>query len=404
MGRLTIEKEYTEGRTKFLSADVDHYSGDKKQPTASLPVFYNPRMRLNRDLSVLFLKAYMKKHTIDLMCEPLTGSGVRTLRYLNECPSEFYAKMGDANPLAVEISQRNVKALGLDNRAEVILGDAKVLLMTESREKRFDFVDVDPFGTPAPYLYAAVQSMSPKGGLLAVTATDMPVLCGVHPKIALRRYGGFSVRAPFTHEIAVRLLNGFIYNVAGSNDHSMEPLAVLSTDHYVRTWVRIEANRTESNRQVSDLGVIRYCTGCMHSDVLPLSTRGKNVDFDHKMKNCAGLIYVAGPLWIGNLFKDQQLTEAIHILGKEDSQIYHRRVPEILDKMLDESVLTDRPYIDIHALCDLHNQVPPKNQVIIDRLREQGFEVSRTHFKPTAIRTTASVDEITRIIADYNTR
>jgi tRNA (guanine26-N2/guanine27-N2)-dimethyltransferase len=113
---------------------------------------------------------------------------------------------------------------------------------------------------------------------------------------------------------------------------------------------------------------------------------------------------VAGPLWIGNLFKDQQLTEAIHILGKEDSQIYHRRVPEILDKMLDESVLTDRPYIDIHALCDLHNQVPPKNQVIIDRLREQGFEVSRTHFKPTAIRTTASVDEITRIIADYNTR
>jgi len=27
---MTVEKEYTEGRTKFLSADVDHYSEEKK--------------------------------------------------------------------------------------------------------------------------------------------------------------------------------------------------------------------------------------------------------------------------------------------------------------------------------------------------------------------------------------
>jgi tRNA (guanine26-N2/guanine27-N2)-dimethyltransferase len=97
---MTVKKEYTEGRTTFLSADVDHYSGDKKQPTSNLPVFYNPRMQLNRDLSVLFLTSYMKKHPVELMCEPLTGSGVRTLRYLNECPGDFHAIMCDANPLA----------------------------------------------------------------------------------------------------------------------------------------------------------------------------------------------------------------------------------------------------------------------------------------------------------------
>jgi len=401
---MIVEKEYTEGRTTFLSADIDHYSEEKKQPTTSLPVFYNPRMQLNRDLSVIFLTTYMDEYPVEMMCEPLTGSGVRTLRYLNECPGDFRAVMCDANPLAVETARRNVKTLGFDDRAEVIHGDAKVLLLTESREKRFDFVDVDPFGTPVPYIFAAVQSISPKGGLLAVTATDMPVLCGVHPDIALRRYGGFSVRSPFTHEIAVRLLNGFIYSVAGSNDYAMDPLAVLSTDHYVRTWVRIEASRTESNRQVDELGIIRYCKGCMHSEVRPLSPRTQEDDFNHKVKGCVGPIRVAGPLWIGDLFKDQYLSDAISILGNDIDKAFHRKVPEVLKKMREESVLTDRPYIDIHALCDLHNLIPPSNQIIIDRLKEQGFEVSKTHFKSTAIRTTASVEEVTRIIIDYNAR
>ncbi|MCK5238981.1 MAG: tRNA (guanine(10)-N(2))-dimethyltransferase, partial [Candidatus Thorarchaeota archaeon] len=44
-----------------------------------MPVFYNPRMRINRDLSVLFLGAYMKDHDVKLICEPLAGSGVRSL-------------------------------------------------------------------------------------------------------------------------------------------------------------------------------------------------------------------------------------------------------------------------------------------------------------------------------------
>jgi tRNA (guanine26-N2/guanine27-N2)-dimethyltransferase len=401
---MTVEKEYSEGRTTFLSADVDHYSEEKRQPTTSLPVFYNPRMQLNRDLSVLFLRAYMGEHSVELMCEPLTGSGVRTLRYLNESPGDFHAIMADANPLAVETARRNVESLGFSDRAKVIHGDAKVLLMTESRGKRFDFVDIDPFGTPAPYLSAAIQSINPKGGLLAVTATDMPVLCGVYPKVSLRRYGGFSARCPFTHEIAVRLLNGFIYSVAGSNDCSMEPLAILSTDHYIRTWVRIESNRKESNRQAEDLGIIRLCLGCMHSDVLPLSSKVQDADFEHKIEGCTGHIRVAGPLWIGDLFKNKFLNDATKALEEDGSKNFHRKAPEMLEKMAEEVALTKTPFIDLHALFDLHNLAPIKNQIIIERLKEQGYEATRTHFKSTAIRTNASVQEITKIVIDYNAR
>ena len=399
---MTIEKEYTEGQTTFLSADVEHYSENKKQPSTSLPVFYNPRMRLNRDLSVLFLSAYLEKHSIESMCEPLTGSGVRTLRYLNECHGDFHAKMFDANPLAVETARRNVENLNLGDRADVMHGDAKVLLLTESRGKRFDFVDVDPFGTPAPYLNAAIQSLSPKGGLLAVTATDMPVLCGVYPKIALRRYGGFSTRAPFTHEIAVRLLNGLIYSIAGLNDRSMEPLVVLSTDHYIRTWVRIEANRTEANRQTSHLGTIHYCLGCMHTESMPVSHTFKTEN--HKLDDCKGPVKVAGPLWNGPLFNDEFLSDAHRMFEKENQDIYHRRVPETIEKMTEESEYTDYPFIDIHALCDLHGLAPPKNRDVMEHLRNRGFNAVRTHFKSTAIRTTASVKEMTSSISELNER
>jgi tRNA (guanine26-N2/guanine27-N2)-dimethyltransferase len=397
---MIVEKEYQEGRTTFLSADVKHYSGDKKQISASLPVFYNPRMRLNRDISVLLLSGYLEENTVENMCEPLTGSGVRTLRYLNECPGDFSANMFDTNPTAVDTATRNIKRLGYEKRARVVKGDAKLLLMTESREKRFDYVDIDPFGTPAPYLNAAIQSLSPYGGLLALTATDMPVLCGAYPKVAMRRYGGFSIRAPFVHELAVRLLEALAFRIAGLNDCSMTPVAVLSTDHYVRTWVKIKADKRKSNRQADNLGVIKYCQGCMRSMITPLKDKYEDIPFEHDIKDCKGPVREAGPLWIGSLFDSKILEKTISFLTSADATIYHKRVPRILDEMLEENSLINYPYIDIHALCDLYNITPPKNRDIINYLRDAGHKVTRTHFKPTAIRTDAPVVKVKTAIMD----
>jgi tRNA G26 N,N-dimethylase Trm1 len=72
--------------------------------------------------------------------------------------------------------------------------------------------------------------------------------------------------------------------------------------------------------------------------------------------------------------------------------------------MAEEAEYTDYPFIDIHALCDLHGFVPPKNREIIDHLRERGFSAVRTHFKSTAIRTTASVKEMTSSISELQER
>lgn len=47
-------------------------------------------------------------------------------------------------------------------------------------------IDLDPYGTPVQFLDSAVQAVS-EGGLLAVTATDMAVLCGNSGEVSAQK-------------------------------------------------------------------------------------------------------------------------------------------------------------------------------------------------------------------------
>ena len=55
-----------------------------KKISKDLPVFYNPVMRLNRDISVVLLLALGKKDM--RIGDVLAGSGVRSVRFLKELP------------------------------------------------------------------------------------------------------------------------------------------------------------------------------------------------------------------------------------------------------------------------------------------------------------------------------
>ncbi len=392
---MTVLREYTEGLVRFLSADLEYYCGGKQQATTDLPVFYNPRMQVNRDLSVIFLAAYMVTHRVDRVCEPLAGSGIRTLRYLTESPGDFKAIMFDNNPEAVRVARENIEMNGLQDRASVRRGDARVLLLTESRSLRFDFVDVDPFGSPAPFVNAAVQSILPREGLLALTATDMPALCGIFPEVAQRKYGGLSVRAPFSHEAAARLLIGLATSVAGMNDASIEPLASLSTDHYVRVWLHLRASKSTANVHARERGIIRYCQQCSSFDVQPLAEATTDSPLQH-VPGCRGEVRAAGPLWIGSLYNTEFLEHAQTCDVNRD--VLHKRSGKILELMRQEAAMTRWPYIDLHALCDIYGLSPPKMAHVMETLIEQGYKTVRTHFRPTAIRTTASVADVLTVL------
>ncbi len=75
--------------------------------------------------------------------------------------------------------------------------------------KRFSIVDLDPYGSPAPFLDAAVQCVA-DGGLLLITCTDMAVLCGNHSETCHAKYGSISLKSKFCHEMVCLYLKLFL--------------------------------------------------------------------------------------------------------------------------------------------------------------------------------------------------
>ena len=153
----------TEGRAKveeFLSPKI----------SKELPVFYNPAMALNRDISVLLLRALGKKRM--RVADILAGSGVRGIRLLRELGKGAIESMAinDGSKDAARLIKKNLilNGLGGNKKITVMNKDANLVLLESSG---FDYIDVDPFGSPVPFLDAACRRIS-GGGILAVTATD----------------------------------------------------------------------------------------------------------------------------------------------------------------------------------------------------------------------------------------
>ncbi|MEM2142044.1 MAG: hypothetical protein QXS20_02010 [Candidatus Thorarchaeota archaeon] len=396
---MVVYREYVEGSTAFISADIDYYTTSVHHPTSELPIFYNPRMKVNRDLSVLVLDAIGSRKEIHSICEPFGGCGVRTLRYLRECRGDFVAHVFDINPVAVETIRQNVLRYDLQDRVRILSGDARRLLMDESRGRGFDMVDVDPFGSPAPYLPYAVQSIGPNGGLVAATATDMPVLCGVYPRVALRKYGGLSIRAPFSKEIAIRLLFSLLFHAAGMADMSIRPLVSLSDAHYVRIWAWVSRSCVEANTSSKEIGILRYCDKCMSVEKIPLSSLG-NHSPEHRDGCSHSHPRIAGPIWLGRLWNRDLIENILTLMGRHESIVSD--VQPLVKLLLEEEELSDMPYVDIHSVCDTYGLVPPPMTKVINALRDLGYRVSRTHFSATSLRTDAEIGDLVRLIEHLN--
>jgi len=166
------------------------------------PVFYNPVMEFNRDLTVLAFKTY--QHMVDReisICEPLTSQGIRGIRFAAEVNRVRRVLLSDINKHAYDLATYNIKLNNLEDKIKIKYKDANcVLSCNASPKKRFDIIDIDPFGTPTPYLDSAFRALKNKG-LIAVTATDLAPLCGVHSKACLRKYGGKPLRTEYCHEL-----------------------------------------------------------------------------------------------------------------------------------------------------------------------------------------------------------
>ncbi|MEJ5250500.1 MAG: methyltransferase [Chthonomonadetes bacterium] len=351
-------------------------------------LFFNPRARLARDFGVIALRAEAdlqerRLQVIDLMA----GVGTRGIRYALEAPVERIV-LNDGNPAAVEAIRRNIalNAISPDVQIEVTCEQVhRLCYAIRLRDEHFDWVDLDAFGSPSVYWHAA--SLAPRwGGVLYLTATDMAALCGKLRDPAVRHYGAVTRPWECGDEIGARVLLGALQQSAGERGLYWQPLFVLDEGYAMRIAVRLHYGSAEF--PVNQIGWMVKCMGCYSQTTLPLHvTVGR-------CRVCGSEeVQWAGPLWTGSLYD----AEFLHLMSVEARKAGYQAVLRQLRLMVDEASSPAGYYCAAELGKRTHLSHLPPVDALIQRLRQAGYEASRTHFETAAFKTNAPYPVIQQI-------
>jgi tRNA (guanine26-N2/guanine27-N2)-dimethyltransferase len=347
------------------------------------PVFYNPVMEFNRDVTILAFQTYQRKANRKIsICEPLSATGIRGIRYAIEIQGIKKVISGDINQRSVQLASHNVILNELQKTVKVKHKDANRLLIDHSApKKRFDIIDIDPFGTPVPYLYSAIRALRNKG-LLATTATDMAPLCGVHPKACIRKYGGKPLRTEYCHELAIRFLIGCTVATAAKHDIGTQVSFSHCSDHYIRVYTEIAYGAQKADESIRNLGYVLHCFNCLHRE-----TTHKPFKENLRCPECGTQMEYAGPLWLGSIF-DKKFCESMLKENMQRSFKNNSKITKLLSLAIEEA---DAPAL-YHVLDKVSGKIGlpgPSVSAFFQALRDSGYLAVPTHFNYRGLRTDA---------------
>ncbi|RLI12141.1 tRNA (guanine(10)-N(2))-dimethyltransferase, partial [Candidatus Bathyarchaeota archaeon] len=233
------------------------------------------------------------------------------------------------------------------------------------------------------------------GGLLALTATDMAPLCGVHVRACVRKYGAVPIRTGYSKELAVRIMLGAFVRVASAHEVGVRPLLSHATDHYARAYCLLVRGQGKANESSSKLGYIAHCPSCLDREVI----RGLAEPIEARCPSCGSRRLICGPLWVGELFDTEFCREVLAEL--RDTPWVGRRARKVLELVVEEAG-GPPTYFSLPVLCDvLDVSVPPVREVVKE-LRERGWRATRTHFDTQAVRTDAPASEVAEVVKELN--
>lgn len=339
-------------------------------------VFYNPAMRLCRSISSIAVGVMEGKlELIDAFC----ASGIRGIRYAKENKNISKITFLDLSKTAINAAKKNAKL----NKLKATFCHANI--SRAAFEFQSDFLEIDPFGTPSPYLYDSLRYFnSKKSAYLSVTATDVAVLCGGKTAACLKNYHSKPMNNEFTHETGLRIMIKKIADVAAEFNMGIEPIISFSDKHYLKSIVAVKRSADLAYSSAKQLGYLSYCPKCgnrFHSQ------------FPESCKNCNISTEFAGPLWLGELHNKNFIGKMRNLNDKRE---YADRVQ--INKMLSlmEGEVGMPPYYyNVHTLCKLKNINPvPQMDVLLKRLNNLGYVATRTHFSPVSIKTNAPYPKI----------
>jgi tRNA (guanine26-N2/guanine27-N2)-dimethyltransferase len=382
-GTSSVMHEFSEGRARFYAS-----VGNDCKISKELEIFYNPVMKFNRDVSILLLNSLGLKNI--QVADIMAGSGVRAIRFILELNEGIlkHITINDYDDGFMKLIENNLVLNNIfidENKVLIKNKDANMLLMDSAG---YDYIDIDPFGSPNHFLDAAISRISRKG-VLAVTATDTAPLSGTFPDACRRKYWAEPLHNTLMHEIGLRILIRKIQLVGAQYDKALVPIYAYFKDHYFRVFLRCEKGKSRVDKLIRQHKYFMYCKNCMNSIIS---------DFNSEKCSCDSDMHYSGPLWAGSLF-DKEIAGNIYMNNKNSGSnicnIYNNLYDNnFLETIMDESKIQGVGFVDIHALAKKFKLAIPKTELLMKNILSSGYAVSRTHFTPLGIKTDMPLKEL----------
>lgn len=342
---------------KIKEGSAEIFIPTEKKISKKLPVFYNPIMKFNRDISVLLLNSIDKnKLTI---ADPLAGTGVRAVRFLLELKKNKIKTIA-INDYSIDAVKSIKNNLSLNNISkskdfEIIIKneDANLFLLNSNG---FDYIDIDPWGTPNPYLDSAIRRIS-REGILAVTATDTSALAGAYPKACLRKYWATPLRNELMHEIGLRILIRKVQLIGAQYNKALLPIFSYFKDHYMRVFLRCEKSKEKTDKVLKQHGMFEN----------------------------------AGPIWKGLLWDKKLVNKMVKNNKIEENK-------KFLSIVKEESKIDTIGFYDLHKIVERYKiKKIPRKLELVEKIEEKGYKASETHFSPVGVRSNIGLDRMIRL-------
>ncbi len=416
MSTITLDDfvETSEGKTKLLVP--------KKSLTETIPpktpAFFNPLAKLNRDISIWIYNSFLSNYTPHhhnhddnsnndqeiIFADSLSGVGARGLRVALEVPKIDKVFLNDVNPIAILAAKNSAKLNSIDiEKCSFVSKEICNFLSSsvfELCKKRFDIIDLDPFGSPSQYIDCILRAVQ-NNGLISVTATDTAVLCGVYPKVCYRKYYGKSIKCDYSNEIGIRILLSMLSLVASRLDMIISPVFVHANRHYLRVYCIVKLSNDLANNVYENIGYVKHCPKCGFRETLKIKNNNSEKCF-----SCENTCLFAGPLWIKNLFDKNLLKNLIH---HYESDIENQNSKNNKDNAKLKKIF-ETASIELDDICYYYTldkvfsnlKTNPKSlDSILGLLTSNGYLSSKTIFSPSGFKTNASLLEIIDLVKNF---
>lgn len=422
---------HREGRTLMRVSERPDSERSGPVSRRSGGVFLNPAMSGSRTRSVLLLDYAMESGMLGdgavYALDGLSAGGLRARRWLNELPVE------NARRLDVTISDLDSDALSWamgshlefppmhgEGELSSSVGDLRKLVLSHGRH----WVDIDPFGSPLPFLDSAIQSLA-RSGVIEVSATDTAALTGSSRGAMLRRYGARVRTDGLAHDSALRVMLASLASNAARHDRCIEPLLSIWDSHHLRVSARVRKSREGANAVEDNLGwrvhsptyeeVVASIESGLHPNYslssLPMTCL---LPLSHSVERRDARI--SGPLWIGGIgdrgaMSSMTEEKAVRLCAPEfvggdlaewterDFEMERRRIVRSVRNLEDEATVIDSAH---HILVDdlsswLGIGSPPSPASMVGLLKEMGHNASLAHYGKPSFRTNANWDDIVEV-------